>query len=139
MRSQSGEPVPAARLLRQPEVRLEDLVEAGSVSLEISNTAARVDLASLETAVKYEGYLKRQTQEVAKAKREERRRIPEDFCFDRIPGLSREVVQRLSQVRPGTLGQALRVPGVTPAAVAVISAHLSKRGHSTAENGMIEM
>ena len=139
VRSQSGEPVPAARLLRQPEVRLEDLVEAGSVSLKISNTAARVDLASLETAVKYEGYLKRQIQEVAKAKREERRRIPEDFFFDRIPGLSREVVQRLTQVRPGTLGQALRVPGVTPAAIAVISAHISKRGRSTPENGMIEM
>jgi tRNA uridine 5-carboxymethylaminomethyl modification enzyme len=71
--------------------------------------------------------LKRQDLEVAKAKKQERRRIPEDFSFDRIPGLSREVVQRLTQVRPETLGQALRVPGVTPAAVAVISAYISRR------------
>jgi tRNA uridine 5-carboxymethylaminomethyl modification enzyme len=128
IRTQTGEAMPAVRLLRQPEVRLQDLLESGSLSLQISRTAARVDLASLETAVKYEGYLKRQIQEVAKAKKEERRRIPGDFSFDRIPGLSREVVQRLTQVRPDTLGQALRVPGVTPAAVAVISAYISKRG-----------
>ena len=128
--SQSGEPVTVARLLRQPEIRLQDLVEAGTLFLEISKTAARVDLASLETAVKYEGYLGRQMREVAKAKKEERRRIPGNFCFDGIPGLSREVVQRLSQVRPGTLGQALRVPGVTPAAVAVISAYMSKRAQT---------
>jgi tRNA uridine 5-carboxymethylaminomethyl modification enzyme len=131
IRTQTGDPMPAVRLLRQPEVRLRDLLEAGSLSLQISKTTARVDLASLETAVKYEGYLKRQALEVAKAKKQERRRIPEDFSFDRIPGLSREVVQRLTQVRPETLGQALRVPGVTPAAVAVISAYISRR--STAE------
>jgi tRNA uridine 5-carboxymethylaminomethyl modification enzyme len=135
VRSQSGEPVSAARLLRQPDIRLQDLLESGMLSLDVSKTTARVDLASLETAVKYEGYLRRQLQEVAKAKKEERRRIPDDFCFDRIPGLSREVVQRLSQVRPGTLGHALRIPGVTPAAVAVISAFIRKRGRAQGSRG----
>jgi tRNA uridine 5-carboxymethylaminomethyl modification enzyme len=136
IRTQTGDPMPAVRLLRQPEVRLQDLLEAGSLSLQISKTTARVDLASLETAVKYEGYLKRQALEVAKAKKQERRRIPEDFSFDPIPGLSREVVQRLTQVRPETLGQALRVPGVTPAAVAVISAYISRRASTErAESG----
>ena len=137
MKVQSGETMTAAKFLRRPEVRLEELVDAEKLLLEISPVTARVDLASLETAVKYEGYLKRQMQEVLKSRKEERRRIPEDFCFETIPGLSREVVQRLTQVRPGTLGQALRVPGVTPAAVAVISAYISKRGRP-AENSMIE-
>ena len=57
-----------------------------------------------------------------RARKDERRGIPHDFPFDRVPGLSREVVQRLFQVRPDTLGQALRIPGVTPAAVAVLGA-----------------
>ena len=63
---------------------------------------------------------------VDRARKDERRRIPGNFPFDRVPGLSREVVQRLTQVRPDTLGQALRVPGVTPAAVAVLSAYVGR-------------
>jgi tRNA uridine 5-carboxymethylaminomethyl modification enzyme len=70
--------------------------------------------------------LKRQEAEIERAKRDERRRIPARFPFDRVPGLSREIVQRLSQVRPDTLGQALRVPGVTPAAIAVIAAYVGR-------------
>lgn len=126
VRSKSGELMPAARLLRRPEIKLQELVETHMLSLEVSKRAAHIDVASVETAVKYEGYLRRQLQEVAKSQKEERRRIPDGFPFDGIPGLSREIVQRLSQVRPGTFGQALRVPGVTPAAVAVISAYISK-------------
>jgi tRNA uridine 5-carboxymethylaminomethyl modification enzyme len=97
------------------------------VRLETSPASARIDLASVETAVKYEGYLRRQEREVSRSKREEARLIPESFPFASVPGLSNEVVHRLSQVRPTTLGQALRIPGITPAAVAVISAHLSRR------------
>ena len=63
---------------------------------------------------------------VERTRRQERRRIPDGFTFDRVPGLSREVVQRFSQVRPETLGQASRIPGVTPAAVAVLGAFLEK-------------
>jgi tRNA uridine 5-carboxymethylaminomethyl modification enzyme len=97
------------------------------VRLETSTGSARIDLASVETAVKYEGYLRRQEREVGRSKREEAKRIPESFPYASVPGLSNEVVQRLSQVQPTTLGQALRIPGITPAAVAVISAHLSRR------------
>ena len=80
----------------------------------------------METTVKYAGYLRRQEAEVERARRDERRRIPPDFPFHRVPGLSREVVQRLSQVRPDTLGQALRIPGMTPAAVAVLSSYVGR-------------
>jgi tRNA uridine 5-carboxymethylaminomethyl modification enzyme len=126
VRTESGDRVPAAQLLRQPEVRLEALVERGFVDLEIEPASRVLDLTSSETSVKYVGYLKRQETEVARARRDEARPIPAAFSFDGVAGLSREVVQRLSQVRPDTLGHALRIPGVTPAAVAVLAAHLGR-------------
>jgi tRNA uridine 5-carboxymethylaminomethyl modification enzyme len=122
----SGDRVRASQLLRQPEIRLEQLVADRLVPLEVDASSASVDMASVETAVKYAGYLRRQESEIERARREERRRIPRDFPFERVPGLSREVVQRLSQIRPDTLGHALRVPGVTPAAVAVLSAFVGR-------------
>jgi tRNA uridine 5-carboxymethylaminomethyl modification enzyme len=126
VRSASGDRVPASQLLRQPEIRLDALLDDGRVQLEVEAASASIDLASVETTVKYAGYLRRQESEVDRRRREEGRRIPASFPFDRVPGLSREVVQRLSQVAPDTLGQALRVPGVTPAAVAVLAAHLGR-------------
>ena len=126
VRSSSGDGVSATQLLRRPEVRLEEMWANGQVSLEVDATNAAIDIASAETAVKYAGYLRRQESEIERGRRDERRRIPDDFPFDRVPGLSREVVQRLTQVRPDTLGHALRVPGVTPAAVAVLAAHVGR-------------
>jgi tRNA uridine 5-carboxymethylaminomethyl modification enzyme len=130
VRSSSGNRVPATQLLRQPEVKLKGLLAQGSVQLDIDPRSAAVDLASLETTVKYAGYLRRQEADIERARKAERRLIPRDFPFDRVPGLSREVVQRLTQVRPDTLGQALRIPGVTPAAVAVLSAHVGRHRSS---------
>jgi tRNA uridine 5-carboxymethylaminomethyl modification enzyme len=121
-----GKPTLAADALRQPDVRLADLVESGEVELEVDPGWSELDLASVETAVKYEGYLKQEAARVARASREERRRIPSEFPFARVPGLSREAVQRLSQVRPETLGQASRIPGITPAAVAVLGAFIGR-------------
>jgi tRNA uridine 5-carboxymethylaminomethyl modification enzyme len=126
VRSSSGDSMPASQLLRQPEVRLEQLIETGAVSIDLSLKHSSVDIASVETAIKYSGYLKRQEAETARAKKDEARRIPQDFPFDRVPGLSKEAVQRLLEVRPDTLGHALRVPGVTPAAVAVLSAYVGR-------------
>ena len=111
VRSPAGDRVPASQLLRQPQVRLERLASDGLVPLDIHDATAAVDLASVETTVKYAGYLKRQESEIERARRDERRRIPRDFPFDRVPGLSREIVQRLTQVQPDTLGHALRDPG----------------------------
>jgi tRNA uridine 5-carboxymethylaminomethyl modification enzyme len=101
-------------------------VKTGEVELEVDPESSELDLASVETAVKYEGYLKQEAARVARASREERRRIPLEFPFARVPGLSREAVQRLSQVRPETLGQASRIPGITPAAVAVLGAFIGR-------------
>ena len=127
VRNASGARITALELLRQPEIRLQQLVERGAVALEKANGGdLDVDVASVETTVKYAGYLKRQQNEVERARRDERRRIPEGFRFEGIAGLSREVVQRLSQVRPDTLGHASRIPGITPAAVAILAAHVSR-------------
>jgi tRNA uridine 5-carboxymethylaminomethyl modification enzyme len=127
IRSASGDRVPASQLLRQPEVRLSALIADRRLpDFEVDSTTASIDIASVETAIKYAGYLRRQESEIERARRDERRRIPADFPFARVPGLSREIVQRLSQVRPDTLGHALRVPGVTPAAVAVLSAYVGR-------------
>ncbi len=127
VRAPSGDSVPASHLLRQPEVRLADLVASDKLpSFEVEPSAPCWDIASAETTVKYVGYLRRQVSEIERAQKDERRRIPPDFPFDRVPGLSREVVHRLSQVRPDTLGQALRIPGVTPAAVAVLGAFVGR-------------
>jgi tRNA uridine 5-carboxymethylaminomethyl modification enzyme len=118
---------PASQLLRQPEIRLSQLLaEQRLPRFEVDADGASFDIASAETTVKYAGYLRRQEAEIERARRDERRRIPRGFPFERVPGLSREVVQRLRQVQPDTLGQALRIPGVTPAAVAVLGAYVGR-------------
>ena len=118
--------VPVSQALRRPEVRLDDLVESGAIRLRVGPGLNLLDLASLEAEFKYAGYMKRQREAVERAKREAGKRIPESFPFERVPGLSREVIERLSEVRPETLGQAERVPGVTPAAVAVIGSYIGR-------------
>ena len=116
-----GERMPAARALRQPTTDVRELLD--QMPLDIADPL--VDLASLETTYRFEGYLRRQEESVARLRRQESRRIPADFRFEGIPGLSRESVERLTSVRPETIGQALRIPGLTAAAVALIAAHLA--------------
>jgi tRNA uridine 5-carboxymethylaminomethyl modification enzyme len=119
-------PDDAVQLLRRPEVRLEQLMIDRELRLQIDAKFADVDIASVETTIKYAGYLRRQEAEIERARKDERRRIPPGFPFERVPGLSKEIIQRLTQVRPDTLAHALRVPGVTPAAVAVLSAYVGR-------------
>ena len=121
-----GARVSASQALRRPEITLEQLATNGDVILQTTGADRMLDVASVETTIKYEGYLLRQQQAVARAQHAERRRIPEAFPFEKVPGLSREMVQRFSETRPETLGQAQRIPGATPAAVAVIGAYLDR-------------
>ena len=110
--------------LKRPEVRLADV--ATGLDLELTPDAGELDAASLETEVKYEGYVARQRLEVERARRDEGRGIPDDFRYAGVPGLSNEIVQRLTEIRPETVGQASRVSGVTPAAAAVIVRELRR-------------
>jgi tRNA uridine 5-carboxymethylaminomethyl modification enzyme len=126
VRTESGDRVTASTLLRRPSIRLADMAARSDVVLEVDPSSRAVDLASIENEIKYAGYLKQEMGRVERMRRQERRRIPEGFVFDGVPGLSREVVQRLAQVRPETLGQASRIPGMTPAAIAVLGAYLGR-------------
>jgi len=121
-----GHPLPAERALKQSGVTLEDLSVRGRIELDLDPSDRVIDLASVETEFKYEGYLKRERLSIDRQHRQEGRAIPTELRFDGIPGLSREMVQRLSEVRPETLGQAARIPGVTPAAVAVVAAYIDR-------------
>ena len=127
VRAPSGDRVTAAQLLRRPAVRLHDLIANGCLPrFDTDTRTTTLDVESVETIVKYSGYLRRQESDVARSLRDEERRIPSGFPFHRVPGLSTEAVQRLTQIRPDTLGQALRIPGMTPAAVAVLGAYVGR-------------
>ena len=126
-----GQMIPAGRALKHAGVSLEGLATTGQISLEVEARTRDLDLASVETDFKYEGYIQRQLGLIERQKRHETRGIPSGFSFQGIPGLSREIVERLTQVRPATVGQAGRVPGVTPAALAVLATYLD-RGPVTA-------
>ena len=94
---------------------------------ELSNTDEQV-AAEVETRIKYKGYIDRQERQVEKLKRMEDTRLPEDIDYQAIHGFSTEVREKLSKVRPISLGQASRISGVTPAALMAIQVHLKKVG-----------
>jgi len=122
----SGRRLSASQLLRQPQIKLADLVSSRQVILELDSEAPEHDLATLETTIKYAGYLEQEQSRADRARRDDRRRIAPGFPFEKVPGLSREVVHRLLQIQPETLGQAGRIPGMTPAAVAVLGVFLNR-------------
>lgn len=126
VRIDNGDRIRASTLLKRPAVRLEQLLQNEKLPLEFEASTRDLEVASLENGIKYAGYLRQELACAERMRRQERRKIPEGFVFSGIPGLSREVVQRLSQVRPETLGQASRIPGITPAAIAVLGAYLDK-------------
>jgi tRNA uridine 5-carboxymethylaminomethyl modification enzyme len=126
VRTARGDRVAASTLLRRPDIRLQAMVDEGDVALDLERSTQPLDVASLENDIKYAGYLRQEAACADRMRRQERRRIPDGFAFERVPGLSREVIHRFSQVRPETLGQASRIPGVTPAAVAVLGSFLAK-------------
>lgn len=109
--------------LRRPEAKIAQLEHWIT-----KRNGAELDhgvLTTVETEAKYEGYLAQQKRQIQQLAQSEGRQIPASFSYDRIPGLSNEVRQKLNRVRPGTLGQAGRIPGVTPAAVAVLDVYLN--------------
>jgi tRNA uridine 5-carboxymethylaminomethyl modification enzyme len=108
-------------LLRRPEVTHDGLLrafEGGAVPQLVGE--------QVEIRVKYEGFINRQNQLVEKQKKLEHYRIPENFEYEGVPGLSREVIQKLEAIRPVTLGQALRISGITPSAISLIMLLIEK-------------
>src|SRR6185437_16145072 len=133
--------VSAFELLRRPEVSYEALLElVGPGALEAEGLPAQQRderlisqvRCSLEVEASYTGYIQRAEQEIERARAQEHVSLPEDMDYTSLVGLSHEVRQQLAAVRPRTLGQAGRVPGVTPAALAILRVHLKRRGRAVA-------
>ncbi len=102
--------------LKRPEANMGQLVEAGLIAPRFSAELKR----QVETEIKYEGYIKRQDAEIAKVRKHEGIRLPDDLDYCQLPGLSSELQQTLAQIRPRSLARAARVPGITPAAMSVL-------------------
>jgi tRNA uridine 5-carboxymethylaminomethyl modification enzyme len=116
------EATPLAQLARRPELTAEQLLPLLPVGLR---EGTRTDeLATIVTDLKYAGYLAAHDSLAARMARASNRAIPETIDYARLPGLSTEMVERLSRVRPRTLGQAMRVPGITPAAISLLTIHV---------------
>ncbi len=109
--------------LRRPESKIEAI--RADLEQKLGEPAVAAVLTTVETEVKYAGYMLQQDRQVQRLREAEGRRIPTDFGYRGIPGLSREICDRLERVRPETLGQASRIPGVTPAAIAVLDCFLT--------------
>jgi tRNA uridine 5-carboxymethylaminomethyl modification enzyme len=113
---------PLIQLLRRPELAIGDLIRFAP---EIGNYSPHV-ASQLEVEVKYAGYLHRQTEMISRSKNMERSRVPQDIDYAAISGLSREVREKLDRIRPLSIGQAARIPGITPAAISLLSVYLKK-------------
>lgn len=119
-----GKSVSLSAILRQPELSIEDMTHFYP---ELTEYAENI-IAEAETQIKYEGYLVRQQELVEKFRRMESVSLPDDLDYSQMSGLTREAVEKLTEVRPLTLGQASRISGITPAAVSSIEIHLKKIG-----------
>jgi len=131
---------PLSQLLKRPEITIEQLVPVlceispgfFDRNLSASSAASAVwlssevknELKSIETEIKYAGYLGQQERAIERLKKAEQRRIPEWFDYKSVSGLSREMQEKLRKVQPQTLGQASRIPGVTPAAVSLVNVYI---------------
>jgi len=137
LRSALGQPL--SQLLKRPEIVVEQLVTIlAEASPEFFQRGAdhlppaadhlpsdiRNEVKSIETEIKYAGYLDQQERAIERLKKAEQRRIPEWFSYRDVSGLSREMQEKLTRVTPQTLGQASRIPGVTPAAVSLINVYI---------------
>ncbi len=111
------------QLLSRPAVSLAGLADLPVELPDVSPTVAE----QLEIQARYRGYIDRQSEEIERNRRNETTRLPEDIDYDQVRGLSAEVLQKLKAHRPLNLGQAARIPGVTPAAISLLRVHLKKR------------
>ena len=108
--------------------RGERQLDEGSTMVGARAIDIRNELKSVETEIKYSGYLQQQEKAIERLKRSEERSIPDWFDYANVSGLSREMNEKLTRVRPRTLGQASRIPGVTPAAVSLINVYIEIQG-----------
>lgn len=128
------EPMPILQILKRPEVSMEDIVKNENVIPQeiISLLNYRDTMREIDTSIKYNGYLKRQIEQVEKFNRMEMKKIPKYFDYNLISSLSNEAKEKLNKVKPENLGQASRISGITPADVSLLMVYVEKgmRGYS---------
>lgn len=112
-------------LIRRPEVNYQDLMKIDLIGPGLTDPAAA---EQVEIQIKYEGYINRQQDEISKQERNENTRLPANFDYKAVKGLSNEVILKLNQVQPETMGQASRISGITPAAISLLLVYLKKQG-----------
>jgi tRNA uridine 5-carboxymethylaminomethyl modification enzyme len=112
-------------LLRRPEISYRQLAAVAGIDTDISDPSV---MEQIEIQAKYAGYIERQEMEIDRQRHYEDQLLPADLDYGAVRGLSTEVREKLSHQQPGTLGQAARIPGVTPAAVSLLLVHLKKTG-----------
>ncbi|HPD60635.1 MAG TPA: tRNA uridine-5-carboxymethylaminomethyl(34) synthesis enzyme MnmG, partial [Thermodesulfobacteriota bacterium] len=118
-------PVTLEEILRRPEVSYKTLSDLGYPPQEEIPPGV---IEQVEIQVKYAGYINRQEEHVEKFKKMEKIKMPSDFDYRKIPGLSREVQEKLTAIRPVSLGQASRISGITPAALSILMVYLKRLG-----------
>jgi len=122
-----GRTIRLRELIKRPEVRLEHLRDLAPELPHLSPT----EIEDLEAELKFDGYIQRQERVAAQLQKADDIRLPQ--CWDEVEGLSTEVIEKLTEVCPRTLGAASRIPGITPAALAAIMFYLKKTGSSQSE------
>ncbi len=120
IKTPGGEKISLKDYLKKPEVRFKNMLEYG----KFDNSLTDEDIRHIESEIKYEGYLKRQETEIVRIKKMDKERIPESINFQEIPGLTREVKEKLEKSRPRTIGEAKKIPGITPAAIVNLHVYL---------------
>ena len=117
-----------ADLLARPGVQYKTLMEATIGKVEQCQFNSAMDQAQqqVEIQIKYQGYIDRQVDEIERLKRQENTALPEDFDYEKMPGLSNELKQKLMAVKPENIGRASRIPGMTPAAISLLFIYLKK-------------
>lgn len=112
-------------LLKRPELDYKKLQQIPDTNLKLEDESV---IEQIEISAKYSGYIERQSKDIAKISTLESKTIPESFDYSQVKGLSNEVLQKLSEQKPTTLGEASRIPGVTPAAVSLLTIYMKKTG-----------
>lgn len=116
------EPTPILKLIKRPELTLPTLYRLAGEQPPVPEKV----IEQLEIKYKYEGYIQRQREAVRQFARLEQKRLPEDFDYDAVPGLSNEIRQKLKEIKPISLGQAARISGITPAAISILLVYLKR-------------
>ncbi len=114
------------RILRRPEIEYKFFIDNDLHSSSLCEN----DIIRVETEVKYEGYIARQLQDIKRFQKVEKRKIPENFDYSQVTGISREGLEKLAKIKPESLGQASRIPGMSPCDLSIVAIYIEKQARS---------